>query len=490
MGAGTVRPWHALAVLCLANFLIVLDTTIVNTAVPAMMASLRTDLSAMVWVLDGFLLAFAALLLPLGRLGDVVGPRRMFVLGLVAFTASSALCGAARSPGELIAARVAQGVGAAALVPQALALIAGLFPARRRGAALGVFTAVAGLASVCGPNLGGWLVTGHGWRWVFWINLPLGLAGAVLAVRFVPDLRTGGARRLDAVSVVLAALGLFGLVYGVVESRRHGAAATAAVLAVAVLLLGWLTRRDRRQPEPLIPPELLTDRRFAVPAVLTLLSSFALYGFLLVFVLLTQDALGMSALRSAVTALPMTLMIGAVAPLAGRLADRLGGRPLLGAGLVLFGCGVAGTALVAERTAHATDFFLPLAVLGGGMGLALAPATTEALRDVAPQLSGAASGLLNTARQTGAVLGATVLGAVLDHRLGAAAAGTAPAGLPARARAELAAALLSASRPALWLVAAVLWAGALLTPLIPRHRPRAGAADGPGEPAPRDAMTP
>ncbi|CCH30581.1 DHA2 family efflux MFS transporter permease subunit [Actinosynnema sp. NPDC047251] len=468
--------WRALAVLCLANFLILLDTTIVNTAAPDIMADLGAGLDDVVWVLNGYLLAFAALLVVFGRVGDVVGPRAVFVAGLLVFTAASVLCGLSGTPGVLVAARVVQGVGAAALTPQALVLISAVFPADRRGAAFGVFTAVAGVAAVCGPTLGGLLVTEFGWPSVFYLNVPLGLLGAYLAVRFVPERRTARPHRFDVVGVVLATAALVALVFGLVEGQRHewgtiaGPVTVPGVLALGVVLAVAFVRWERGRPEPLVPPALVRDPGYRVPVLITLLTSFSLYGLLLVFVLETQVLLGMSPLVSGVTALPWTVALSAVAPLGGRLADRLGGRVPLVVGLSVYGLGVLGVAFLPGADASSGAFLAPMAAVGVGMGLAIAPTTTEAMRGVAPEHTGAASGVLTTARQIGAALGAAVVGAVLQNRLADALRDGDPArdvrsalvtGFGARDEA-FEAAFLGAARPALLVVAGSVFLGALL----------------------------
>ncbi|WP_037305503.1 MFS transporter [Amycolatopsis orientalis] len=409
MTTAKTNPWRVLGVLCVANFLVLLDTTIVNTAVPDMMSRLDVGLGEILWILNGYLLALASLLIFFARLGDLAGPRRLFVLGLAVFTAASALCGLADGPGWLIAARVAQGIGAAILSPQAFVLIAAIFPAERRGAAFGLFTAVAGIAAISGPTLGGLLVTEFGWQSVFLLNVPAGLAGIVLALRVVPDTRTGDRHRFDVVGVVLVTLGLVGVVHGLIESERQRWV-TIASFAVAVVALVAFVFWERGRRDPLMPLDLYGERGYRIATVLTLVTAFSIAGFLLVFVLQTQNLLGMSPLMSGVAALPWTLALSAVAPVAGRLADRFGGRWLLVGGLGLYAAGVAGTALLPDETSTAAVFVLPLIAVGVGQGLAIAPATTEALRAIPPGSAGAASGVLNTARHVGSALGAAVAG--------------------------------------------------------------------------------
>jgi EmrB/QacA subfamily drug resistance transporter len=459
----TVNPWRALIVLCVANFLVVLDTSIVNTAAPDIMVSLGAGIDQVLWVLNGYLLAFAALLIVFGRLGDLVGPRTLFVGGMAVFTTASILCGLSTAVGPLVAARVGQGVGAAMLVPQALVLIAGIFPAARRGMAFGMFTAVAGVAAVSGPTLGGLMVTDWGWESIFFLNAPVGVLGIVFTLRFVPPLRRVPAAhpRFDVVGVLLASAGLTGVVYGLVEGDRHGWGTISGVIGiplvfgVSALLIALFVLWERRTPAPLVPLDLFRDRQYSIAAVITLVLSFALYGFLLVFVLETQTVFGMSPLMSGVTALPWTLVLSALAPVAGRLTDRIGGRIPLVVGLGAY------TAGLLWMTRVPGTFALPLVVIGIGQGLTFAPATTEALRRIPPHRTGAASGVLNTARQVGAALGAAVTGAVLQG-----------SGEPVPA----------ASRTALTVVAGVVLAGGALALFM---RPRKASGVPPGWPPDR-----
>ncbi|MDP9870305.1 MULTISPECIES: DHA2 family efflux MFS transporter permease subunit [Streptosporangium] len=520
-------PWLALGVLCIANFLILLDTTIVNVAAPDMMRTLGAGLDKVLWVLNGYLLAFASSLIVFGRLGDLLGPRSVFVAGLGLFTLASALCGLSQTPDQLIAARVLQGVGAAALLPQALVLISAIFPPERRGGAFGIFAAVAGVASVSGPTLGGLLVTRLGWQSIFYLNVPVALAGMLLALRYVPGLRPGVSHRFDLVGVLLATSGLSALVYGLVEGERHGWGTVAGpvtipgILAVAGVLLVLFVLWERRQPEPLLPLRLFRNRNYTIATLITLIMSFSLYGLLFVFMIEAQAVLGMSPLAAGVAGLPLTLALTVVAPAAGRLTDRVGGRILLIVGLACCSLGVFAVAVVSATSATAATFLVPFLVVGVGMGLTFAPATTEAMREIPPRQAGAASGVLNTARQVGAALGAAVIGAVLQNRLaesllreagerlaqlpegvrqaylaglgagaapggpaaGPPATGPLPGALPADVAARFARltreafgeGFVAAGRPTLGVVAAVLLLGSLLAVFMVRRR-RAVAA--------------
>src|SRR5579859_5009217 len=236
----TPNPWLALLVLCLGFFVILLDATIVNVAIPTMLQSLRAGLDQILWVVNAYLLTLAVLLVTAGRLGDVFGQRTLFMVGLGLFSVASALCGLAQGPEQLIAARVLQGVGAAVLSPQAMVIVVRIFPAERRGAALGLLSAVTALASVAGPTLGGLIVTYLDWRWIFYVNVPIGLAGMLLALRFVPDLRPGRRHRLDLVGVLLVTAGLFAVIFGLIEGQRYewGAVAGSALTIPEVIGAG------------------------------------------------------------------------------------------------------------------------------------------------------------------------------------------------------------------------------------------------------------
>jgi EmrB/QacA subfamily drug resistance transporter len=517
-----------LLVLCIGNFLILLDSSVVNTAAPDMMRSLHTGVDSFLWVLNSYLLALAALLIVAGRLGTVLGPRAVFTGGLAVFAVASMLCGVAQSPGQLIAARILQGMAAAALLPQPLTLIVGIFPANRQGAAFGIFTAVAGVAAVSGPTLGGVIITYFGWQWIFYLNVPICAAGVVLTQWLVPDVRGRRARYFDLTGMILATAGLVGVVYALIEGERHhwgtvrGPVTIPGLLVVSVLLLAAFVGWERRHREPLVPLSLFGRRNFSVATTITLLTSFALFGFLLIFVIETQTLLGMSAVMSGVTALPWTITLSAVAPVAGRLTDRIGGRRLLVGGLLVYVLGVLAFARLPTPHSSPATFVVPLVLIGIGMGAAIAPATTEAMRDGPADDAGAASGVLNTARQVGAALGAATVGAMFQHRLtgtlhehalaqaaqlpgalrpgftagfaGAARHGlglgsgqhggvSVPAGLPpaladryGRAIADtFSAAFLPAARPALYVVTGALLIAAVLAGLLRTTRRAAGA---------------
>jgi EmrB/QacA subfamily drug resistance transporter len=418
------NPWLALLVLCLGFFVILLDTTIVNVATPTMLVSLHATLDQILWVLNGYLLTLAVLLVTAGRLGDIWGQRNLFVAGLGMFTLASVVCGLSQDANQLIAARVVQGVGAAILSPQALVLVTSIFPAERRGAALGIMGAVTALAAVAGPIAGGLIVTYLDWRWIFFVNLPIGIVGILLAYAFVPDLRPGRLHSLDLIGVALATVGLFGIVFGLIEGQRYnwGSIAGTAItipetIVAGVLVLVAFIVWERSQTEPLLPLSLFRNRDYSVTVGLSAINFFGVFGFFFTMTIYLQSVLGFSAIHAGLTTLPMSLVIMLVSPFAGRLTDRIGGRYILMLGCLLFAVGIGSVAAVASLSSTSWTFVLPFAITGVGMGCMVAPIMTVAMHRIEPAMAGAASGLLNTSRQVGAAIGAAVVGAVLQNRL-------------------------------------------------------------------------
>jgi EmrB/QacA subfamily drug resistance transporter len=416
-------PWLVLLVLCLGFFMIMLDTTIVNIAIPAMLDGLDASLDQILWVVNAYLLAYAMLLITAGRLGDLWGPRNLFVAGLLVFMVASLACGFAQNPAQMITARVVQGLGGALLTPQTLTIIATVFPPERRGAAMGVWGSVVGLATVAGPTLGGFLVNSVNWRWIFFVNVPIGIVALAGTFRFVPDPRPGVRHRLDLFGVSLATAGLFCLVFGLVEGERYDWGTISGPLTIPVMLVAGFVLLtafalwERRPKEPLLPLSLFRLRNFSVMNGIQVLIAFGMFGVYLVLVLVLQSVLGMSALRAGLTLAPLSIASIFAAPVAGHLADRFGGKFVLMAGIALF---AGGTALMIPAIALESGmsaFLLPNIVTGIGLGLCLAPLTAEAMRNIPPVRLGAASGMLNTTRQVGGVIGTAVVGALLQNRL-------------------------------------------------------------------------
>jgi EmrB/QacA subfamily drug resistance transporter len=424
MTESRTNPWLVLVVLVTGFFMIMLDTTIVNVAIPAMSAGLNTTLDQILWVLNAYILVYAVLLITAGRLGDLYGQRNLFAIGLAIFTLASALCGFAQDANELIAARVFQGVGGALLTPQTLAILTSLFPPERRGAAFGIWAGVAGLATLAGPTVGGAIVTYIDWRWIFYVNVPIGIAALVATFAIIPDLRPGRRHGWDFVGVVLATAGLFGLVFGLIEGERFNWGEIGSyvitipeVIGTGAVLLVLFVIWERFQKEPLVPLSLFEERNFAVANWIAASIAFGMMSLFLPIVIYLQSVRGFSALTAGLTLAPMSLTSMIVAPFAGRLADRIGGKYILMAGILLFAVGFATLTFVAGPDSTWINFLAPAIIAGAGMGMTFAPMTTVAMRNISPRMAGAASGVLNTTRQVGAAVGSAVVGALLQNNL-------------------------------------------------------------------------
>jgi EmrB/QacA subfamily drug resistance transporter len=419
------NPWAVLVVVSLGFFMTLLDLTIVNIAIPNMIDKLHASLDDVLWVLNAYALVLAVLVITAGRLGDLLGPRTMFVAGITVFTAASAACGFAPDPAWLIAFRAVQGIGAAMLMPQTLAIVTMTFPPERRGAAFGVWGAVAGLATIAGPTLGGLLVTAFDWRWIFFVNLPIG--AAVLAVTFfiIPGFSPGRRHRFDIVGVVLASLALLAICYGLVEGQRYDWGTVTSfisiplIIAAGVVLLGafLLVQKMRQDREPLVPFVLFRSRNFTLMNWVSGTLSIGMLGIFLPFTIYLQSALGFSALKAGLTMAPSSVVMIILAPVLGRLTDKIGGKYILLTGLTLFAAGMGWAVLIATPHSAWYDFLAPMIVAGLGMGGTFPPMTTTAMSEVDPRMAGAASGVLNTTRQVGSVIGTAAVGALLQNRL-------------------------------------------------------------------------
>ncbi len=419
------NPWVVLIVMSLGFFMTLLDLTIVNIAIPNMITKLHASLDGVLWVINAYALVLAVLLITAGRLGDLRGQRTMFITGVVTFTLASAACGLSPTVGWLIAFRAAQGVGAALLLPQTLAILTTVFPPERRGAAFGIWGAVAGVATIAGPTLGGLLVSAFDWRYIFFINLPIGAAVIVMSVFLIPDVRVGARHRLDVTGVLLATASLLAICYGLVEGQKYHWGHIASfvsiplVIAVGVALLGVfvLIQARTQDREPLVPFKLFRDRNFSLMNWVSLAISIGMMGIFLPFTIYLQSALGFSALKAGLTMAPASVVSMFVAPVAGRLTDRIGGKWILFTGLLCFAGGMGLTAEIATTTSNWPEFIPSLAIAGFGMGCTFAPMTTTAMRRIEPHVAGAASGVINTVRQVGAVIGTAAVGALLQNRL-------------------------------------------------------------------------
>lgn len=417
-------PWLALSVLALGLFMTLLDLTIVNVAIPSIVDELHSSLDQILWVLNGYSLVYAVLLITSGRLGDIFGPRNMFAAGIVVFTIASAFSGLAQDPIQLILARGAQGFGAAMLAPQGLPIMTTIFPPERRAGVFAIYGSLAGLAVLLGPVLGGFIVTNFGWRWIFYINLPIGLATFILALALVPDLRPGRRHRLDFTGVALATAGLFGVVFGLIEGQRYSWGTVwswitipeiiaAGVLTLAVFLLVQWRRQDK---EPLLPLDVFKDRNYTLMALVLLAMGFAIVGVFLPMTIYYQSVLGLSAFAAGLAIAPqplaMIVMSGPAAALAARYA-----KYILITGLTLFAVGIGYIAWTAQVGSNRWSFVPGLVIAGVGMAGIWTPVFSLATRDLQPRLAGVASGVISTVQELGAVIGSAAIGALLQNQL-------------------------------------------------------------------------
>ncbi len=424
------NPWLVLSVICLAVFMLLLDTTIVNVAQVKIKDDLGASLTQIQWILDSYILAYAVLLLSFGRLGDVLGRKRLFLWGMAIFTAASALCGASAWIGEqigvsgvnvLIAARVLQGIGGAFMMPQSLSLVSVTFPPEERGAAMGMWGSVVAAGAILGPILGGFIVTHYAWEWVFLINLPVGIISLFLIWKIVPESTDPHATgKIDWGGVVLSGTGIFALVYSCIEGNQRGWTSPlilggfAASAVLMTLFIFW----ERRVEDPIVKLELFRIRNFSVGNLIAMIISFGMLGIFFPMTLFLQQALDYSPIKAGLTMAPMSAVLMVAAPMSGKLVDRIGPRWILffGTSLMTIGIFMLRSAIDAGTTPRS---LLPsLLVTGFGMGFTFAPMTAASMRDVPLGIAGSASGILNTTRNIGQVLGIAILGSWLQNRLG------------------------------------------------------------------------
>ncbi|WP_405016032.1 MFS transporter [Kitasatospora sp. NBC_00070] len=433
--SSTPRKRLALATLCVTMFMAMLDNVIVNIALPRIGQDLHTGISGLQWVAEGYSLVYAALLLTGGALGDRYGRTRVFRLGLALFTLGSAAAALSGTPGLLIAARMLQGVGAALLTPGSLAILRHVFTdERERARAIGLWSGVSALGLSIGPVIGGPMVDAFGWASVFWINVPVGVLGLVLAARTLPDLAPR-ARRIDLTGLTLSAAGLGALVYGLIEGPARGwtdsvilaCAAAATVLLTAFVLL------ELRLAEPMLELRLFRDRVLCGALLSGFMVSFGMFGAMFFLPLMLQGVLGWAPTDAGVAGLPMTAAIVLAAPLSGRLTTRYGPRLPVVLGIALCAAGLGGLSFYGDQARY-PEYLWTLCTMGLGMGLTFTPVSISVLQRVSADLTGMASATVNTLRELGGVLGIAVLGALLANRLtGSLTTAFARLGLPAEA---------------------------------------------------------
>jgi EmrB/QacA subfamily drug resistance transporter len=439
--------------------MVTLDNLVVTTAIPVIRKDLHASLQSLEWTVNAYTLTFAVLLLTGAALGDRFGRRRMFVLGLAIFTGASAFAALAPSIEVLNVARAMQGVGGAIVTPLTLTLLSAAVPAERRGLALGAWGGIGGLAIALGPLVGGAVVQGISWQWIFWLNVPIGLALIPLAWRRLDESR-GPNSSLDLGGLVLASAGLLGIVWGLVRGNEVGWSSPEIVGALAggALLVAAFVLWELRAAAPMLPMRFFRNRTFAQANLASLLMFFGMFGSIFLLAQFFQTVQGYSPFGSGLRILPWTAMPIFVAPIAGALSDRIPGPRIMGVGLALQAIGLGWIAAVSTPTVPYSDLVAPFVLSGIGMGLFFAPVANVVLGTVRPREEGQASGANNAIRELGGVFGVAVLASIFSSYGGYATSSSFVAGL----------------MPAVWVGAAVVGFGAIVALTIPVRR-RKGA---------------
>ena len=409
------RKWWTLGAVAFGLFMIMLDNTVVFVALSSIQGDLHISQSELEWVVNGYALTFAVLMLTGGKLADLLGRRRIFIVGLTIFTLSSLACGLATSAAILIGARVVQGAGSALMNPATLSIITATFPPRQRGMAIGIWVGVSAMALAIGPLVGGVLTEQINWSWIFFINVPVGIAGVIVARLVIDESRDESEeQRLDLPGLISSGVGLFALTYGLIEANNYGwtSARIMGSFIVAVVALAIFVLLELHQRVPMLDLTLFKNPTFAGANTVMLLVALAMFGVFFFNSLYLATILGYSPIQTGATFLPMTVLIVFVAPLAGKFSDKIGSRWLMGAGLVL----LSGSLLSFSRLGIDSSFWdiLPGLLLGGvGMSLAMTPTTAAAMGSVPVNKAGIGSAVLNSMRQVGGSLGIALMGAIV-----------------------------------------------------------------------------
>lgn len=417
------NPWPAMWALVLGFFMILVDATIVSVAIPSLMAAFGTGITEVMWVTSAYLLAYAVPLLITGRLGDRVGPKRVYLTGLSIFTIASLACGLAPTIYVLIGARVVQGLGASLMTPQTMAVITRTFPRERRGSAMALWGATAGVATLVGPILGGYLIDQAGWEWIFFINVPVGVIGFVLALRLVPRLVTH-AHTFDWLGVALSAVGMFCAVFGIQEGNTFNWGVIWNFISVplligagAALLLVFIWWQARNKREPLVPLSLFTDRNFSLANIGVITVGFAVTSMIFPFMIYAQVVRGLSPTHAALLLAPQALASMALAPIAGVLADRVHPAGLTSFGLFGLALTVFGLSRVMTPTSPTWHILVLSLTMGISQSFVWGPLSTTANRNLPMAAAGAGAGVYNTTRQMGSVMGSAAITALMQARL-------------------------------------------------------------------------
>jgi EmrB/QacA subfamily drug resistance transporter len=454
-----------LAIVSVALFMVTLDNLVVTNALVSIREDLGASLEQLEWTVNAYTLSYAVFLLTAAALGDRIGRRTVFVAGVSIFTLASAAAALAPSTEALIAARAVQGLGGAVITPLSLTLLNDAFAADKRGLALGIWSGVSGLGVALGPVVGGAVVDGFSWHWIFWLNVPVGILLVPFALAVLADSR-GPSRTLDLRGVLLASSGLLGIVFGIVRSQALGwtSPAVLASIGAGAVLLAAFVAWELRAPAPMLPMRFFRNRAFAATNGVSLAMFFGAFGSISLLAQFFQVAEGYSPLEAGVRTLPWTAMPIFVAPVAGVLSDRIGSRPLMAAGLALQSLALAYLALVTAPDVAYTALVPGFVMAGAGMALVFAPAANAVLGSVRPGEAGQASGATNTIREIGGVLGVAILATVFTSS----GSYGSPQGY------------VDGLIPAVWVGSAVLAAGALVALVVPRKR--AGAVHELSEP--------
>ena len=409
------RKWITLAAVAFGLFMIMLDNTVVNVALPAIERDLHVSISSLEWVVTAYALTFAALLITGGKLGDLYGRKRIFIVGIAVFTLSSLACGLAPSAGFLIGARAVQGVGAALMNPASLSIITATFAPRERGQAIGIWAGVSAMALAIGPLVGGLIVDNINWNWIFFINVPVGVLGIAVSQYAIRESRdTSHEQSIDLPGLALSGAGLFAVSYALIEGNRHGwtSPEILGLFAAAAALLVAFVLVEHFQRLPMLDLSLFKIGSFTGANLVAMLVSLGMFGVFFFVSLYIQNILHFSPTKAGASFLPMTLLIILVAPMAGKASDRIGSRWLMGGGMTLVGISL----LLYQRVGLHSTFWtlLPAMLLGGvGMALTMSPMTAAAMGSVPVDKAGVGSGVLNSFRQLGGSLGIALMGAIV-----------------------------------------------------------------------------
>ncbi|MGO1726418.1 MAG: DHA2 family efflux MFS transporter permease subunit [Glutamicibacter ardleyensis] len=417
--------WRALWALVIGFFMILLDTTIVSTAMPAIMKSLDADISGILWINSAYLLTFAVPLLITGRLGDRFGPRNIYLIGLLVFALASLWCGLSDSLASLTIARAVQGLGAAMISPQAMTLITRLFPYQHRGAAMGLWGAVAGIATLLGPLAGGLLVDSVGWEWIFFINLPIAVLSFIMLLKFVPRLAPQ-AHSFDWVGVALSALAMFALVFGIQEGDSTnwepfiGPLSSWHMIVLGVALFAvFIWWQSKTSKEPLVPLRLFKVRNFSLANVAITCMGLTISTMALPMVFFLQNVRGLTPTQSALMISPMAIVAIFIAPVLGKTVNRFNPRTLAVPGFFLIGTATVAYALMMHSDIALWTLLIPSAVQGIGSAMIWPSLSLAATKNLTPRDAGAGSGIYNTTRQIGSVLGSALIAVMMEARVSA-----------------------------------------------------------------------